>query len=455
MTSASARRHRPRLRGPVHRRHAPRPGPARSPSRRGRVVAVGSDDEVLALRGPRTEVVDLARRPARCPASRTRTSTRSRPASTCSAATSTTAGPRTRPCAVVAEYAAANPDLPWVIGGGWSMEHFPAGTPTRGDARRAPSRTARRSCRTATATARGSTPGPSSSPGITARDPRPGRRPDRAGARRDAAGHPPRGGRCTSSSGCSRRSRRPSSGWAARRAGAPVLARRHRPGRTPRSGEMFGQSDLLPVYRAAAASGDLARVGRRRAVVGPHPQQRPDRRPRRTARGRRDRPVPADVREDHARRRRRELHRGDARAVPRRLRLRHRQLRARLRRPGGPAGVRDPARRARASRCTSTRSATAPSGTPSTPSRRPARRTGRAAAQHHLAHLQVVHPDDVPRFARVGATANIQALWAAHEHQMDELTIPFLGERRASWQYPFGDLLRAGHDPRRRAATGR
>ncbi len=63
---------------------------------------------------------------------------------------------------------------------------------------------------------------------------------------------------------------------------------------------------------------------------------------------------------------------------------------------------------------------------------------------HHLAHLQVVHPDDIPRFAQVGATANIQSLWAAHEDQMDELTIPFLGERRASWQYPFAGLLSAG-----------
>ncbi|MEW2167757.1 amidohydrolase [Streptomyces sp. NPDC007084] len=62
----------------------------------------------------------------------------------------------------------------------------------------------------------------------------------------------------------------------------------------------------------------------------------------------------------------------------------------------------------------------------------------------HLAHLQVVHPDDVARFARLGATANIQPLWAAHEPQMDELTIPFLGPERAAWQYPFGALLRSG-----------
>lgn len=64
--------------------------------------------------------------------------------------------------------------------------------------------------------------------------------------------------------------------------------------------------------------------------------------------------------------------------------------------------------------------------------------------RHHLAHLQVVHPDDIPRFAALDATANIQALWAMHEPQMDELTIPFLGERRSGWQYPFGSLLAAG-----------
>ncbi|RAG87479.1 amidohydrolase [Streptacidiphilus pinicola] len=69
---------------------------------------------------------------------------------------------------------------------------------------------------------------------------------------------------------------------------------------------------------------------------------------------------------------------------------------------------------------------------------------GRRDNRHHLAHLQVVHPDDVPRFARLGAVANLQPLWAAHEPQLDELCIPFLGGELASWQYPFGDLLRSG-----------
>ncbi|CAM5379335.1 amidohydrolase [Streptomyces chartreusis] len=69
---------------------------------------------------------------------------------------------------------------------------------------------------------------------------------------------------------------------------------------------------------------------------------------------------------------------------------------------------------------------------------------GPSDTRPHLAHLQVIQPADVPRFARLGAIANIQPLWAAHEPQMDELTIPFLGPERATWQYPFGALLRSG-----------
>jgi predicted amidohydrolase YtcJ len=64
--------------------------------------------------------------------------------------------------------------------------------------------------------------------------------------------------------------------------------------------------------------------------------------------------------------------------------------------------------------------------------------------RHHLAHIQVIHPDDVPRFRELGAVANAQPLWAAHEGQMDRLTIPFLGEPRWRWQYPFASLVRSG-----------
>jgi predicted amidohydrolase YtcJ len=69
---------------------------------------------------------------------------------------------------------------------------------------------------------------------------------------------------------------------------------------------------------------------------------------------------------------------------------------------------------------------------------------GHSDTRPHIAHIQVIHPDDVPRFADLEVAANAQALWACHEAQMDELTIPFLGPERSTWQYPFGSLLRAG-----------
>jgi len=62
----------------------------------------------------------------------------------------------------------------------------------------------------------------------------------------------------------------------------------------------------------------------------------------------------------------------------------------------------------------------------------------------HIAHIQVVHPDDLPRFRQLGVVANAQPLWAVNEPQMVELTIPFLGAERSTWQYPFRSLVAGG-----------
>ncbi len=64
--------------------------------------------------------------------------------------------------------------------------------------------------------------------------------------------------------------------------------------------------------------------------------------------------------------------------------------------------------------------------------------------RHHIAHVQVIQPSDVPRFAALGVIANCQTYWAQTEPQMDELTLPFLGAARADLQYPFADLVRSG-----------
>jgi hypothetical protein len=62
----------------------------------------------------------------------------------------------------------------------------------------------------------------------------------------------------------------------------------------------------------------------------------------------------------------------------------------------------------------------------------------------HIAHIHVMDPLDVPRFAQLGVTANAQALWACNDDTMTNLTVGRLGPERVEWQYPFRSLLDAG-----------
>jgi predicted amidohydrolase YtcJ len=96
---------------------------------------------------------------------------------------------------------------------------------------------------------------------------------------------------------------------------------------------------------------------------------------------------------------------------------------------------------ARASRAARVQGAAPPTGAGASPG---AAGAGWADRRHHIAHIQVIHPEDVPRFASLGVTANAQPLWACYEPQMTDLTIPFLGPERTAWQYPFGGLVRGG-----------
>jgi predicted amidohydrolase YtcJ len=72
------------------------------------------------------------------------------------------------------------------------------------------------------------------------------------------------------------------------------------------------------------------------------------------------------------------------------------------------------------------------------------RANGVSDTRPHIAHIQVIHPDDIPRFRELNVVANAQPLWAVQESQMELLTIPFLGPERTTWQYPFRSLLTAG-----------
>lgn len=66
-------------------------------------------------------------------------------------------------------------------------------------------------------------------------------------------------------------------------------------------------------------------------------------------------------------------------------------------------------------------------------------------SRHHIAHLHVIHPDDIPRFGELEVMANFQALWATLEDSyMTDLNYPFLGDERVEWQYPIGAIARSG-----------
>ena len=405
----------------------------------GRIAAIGDDDEILALRTSTTEVVDLAGglllpgfQDAHVHPVMAGVSLLQCDIHHCESADEA--------LAVIAAYAAANPDVPWILGGGWSMSHYPNGTPTRHM--------------------------------LDAIVPdRPVYLPNRDGhgawvntraleiAGIDAATPDPADGRIE----------READGFPAGtlHEGASHLIDHHLPGVTPDAqragllaaqehlfslgvtswqdaavGSMFGQDDILPIYLDAAESGDLvARVvgslwwdrSRSSDQIAELVERRGN-----GSTGR-FRPTTVKIMLD-----------GVAENFTAAMLEPYEdgcgcatensgldfvdpvgllEYVTRLDREGfqvhfhalGDRAVRHALDAVAA-----------------------AREANGAGGDHHLAHLQVVHPDDIARFAQVGATANIQTLWAAHEDQMDELTIPFLGERRASWQYPFGALLRSG-----------
>jgi predicted amidohydrolase YtcJ len=69
---------------------------------------------------------------------------------------------------------------------------------------------------------------------------------------------------------------------------------------------------------------------------------------------------------------------------------------------------------------------------------------GVSGNRHHMTHLQLIHPDDVPRFAKLDIGATFQTLWAYPDPAAIELDVPMLGEERTWQMYPIGSVHRAG-----------
>ena len=69
---------------------------------------------------------------------------------------------------------------------------------------------------------------------------------------------------------------------------------------------------------------------------------------------------------------------------------------------------------------------------------------GNAHRRHHISHLQIIHPNDLPRFRELDVIANFQPLWAYADAYVTDLTLPFIGEERGDWMYTIRSVINAG-----------
>ncbi|MBI5882666.1 MAG: amidohydrolase [Elusimicrobia bacterium] len=71
-------------------------------------------------------------------------------------------------------------------------------------------------------------------------------------------------------------------------------------------------------------------------------------------------------------------------------------------------------------------------------------RNGPGGPPHHLAHLELIDPADLPRFKALNVVADFQPLWANRDKYITALTEPGLGPARSGRLYPLGAALAAG-----------
>jgi hypothetical protein len=69
---------------------------------------------------------------------------------------------------------------------------------------------------------------------------------------------------------------------------------------------------------------------------------------------------------------------------------------------------------------------------------------GNSGQRHHISHIQMINPVDLPRFRPLGVAANFQPLWGWADEYITKLTTPFIGEERTRWMYPIAQVHASG-----------
>jgi predicted amidohydrolase YtcJ len=63
---------------------------------------------------------------------------------------------------------------------------------------------------------------------------------------------------------------------------------------------------------------------------------------------------------------------------------------------------------------------------------------------HHIAHLELVDPADIPRFAELGVFANFQPFWMFADPSIEQSVAPLIGPERTARLYEIRSFEQAG-----------
>jgi len=69
---------------------------------------------------------------------------------------------------------------------------------------------------------------------------------------------------------------------------------------------------------------------------------------------------------------------------------------------------------------------------------------GKKNNRHHICHVQMIDPRDVPRFAELGVAANFQAVWVYPDPYVTDSGLLAVGKERLKKFYVIGSVHRSG-----------
>ncbi|CAN5164567.1 amidohydrolase [soil metagenome] len=71
-------------------------------------------------------------------------------------------------------------------------------------------------------------------------------------------------------------------------------------------------------------------------------------------------------------------------------------------------------------------------------------KNGQNDNRHHIAHLELIEPTDIPRFRKLNVVANFQPFWAYRDAYITQCTEPLLGAERTGRLYQINSVLKTG-----------